>query len=194
MPVLDLRDIGEDVIEKLAEWIRSNSRTEFRSVFEELGARSSDEFDLKKVAKHRATLDSIVFDALGLTTNERMVVYQETIRLVHDRFQRVESVETRKSSKRNDTRRLAQSIVDSLDVDVEDWATFPMITSKTTHLKSARFPSPTMPELVRTCPRGISLRLGENRSRARRERRRITSATPRSMGTDGSRFFETRIS
>ena len=125
MPVLDLRSAGTEVEEELGNWLRANSRTDFRSVFEELGARTSDEFNVRKVAKHRAALDTIVFDALGLTENERKVIYQETIRLLHDRFLRVESVETRKPSRRNEARRLARSIVDSLESNLEDLGNFP---------------------------------------------------------------------
>lgn len=126
MPVLDLRSVGAGTEERLGEWLRSNSKTDFRSVFEELGARTPDEFNLKKVAKHRSALDAIVFDALELSPSERKTVYRETIRLVHDRFLRVESVETRKPSRRNDARRLAQSIIDSLETILEDLGDFPV--------------------------------------------------------------------
>jgi methylase of polypeptide subunit release factors len=125
MPVIDLRSLGEDVLEKLDDWVRTNSRTDFRSIFEELGARSPGEFNPHRVARHRLDLDEIVFDALGLTPNERKVVYEETLSLIHDRFQRAESVETRKKSKRNEERRLAESIVESLDFDIEDLGNFP---------------------------------------------------------------------
>ena len=125
MPVLDLRALASSVIDELGEWLRANSKADFRSVFEELGARSANEFGPGKVLRHRQTLDRIVFGALGLTSAEQKIVYRETLQLVHDRFLRVESVETRKSTKRNEARRLAQSIVDAIAGDIGDLGDFP---------------------------------------------------------------------
>lgn len=115
MPVLDLRQISELQEEALKEWFKENEKTDFRSVLDELGAQSPDKFRVSDVAGHRAALDEIVFGILGLSNSERKVVYEQTIQLIQDRFKKAASVETRKPTKRDEARRLAKVIVESLD-------------------------------------------------------------------------------
>ena len=58
------------------------------NVFEELGAYSPDEVSLDTVSEERIELDSALFDLLGFTSDERVNLYQEMIRLVRDRLMR----------------------------------------------------------------------------------------------------------
>ncbi|MCI4365389.1 MAG: N-6 DNA methylase, partial [Thermoplasmata archaeon] len=115
MPGLDLRKISEQQEEALKDWFKENEKTDFRPILDELGAQSPEKFALRNVAGHRAALDEIVFDILELNRHERQVVYEQTIRLVEDRFKKAASVETRKSGKKNEAKDLARVIVDSLD-------------------------------------------------------------------------------
>jgi hypothetical protein len=115
MPVLDLRKMSERQEEALKDWFKENEKTDFRPILDELGAQSPEEFALRNVAGHRAALEEIVFDILGLGPHERDVVCEQTIRLVEDRFKKAASVETRKSGKKNEAKVLAQVIVRSLD-------------------------------------------------------------------------------
>ncbi len=114
IPVMDLRQVTEEQEEALKEWFKENEKTDFRSVLEELGAQSPDKFSLRKVIRHRADLDEIVFGILGLSIREKQVVYEQTIRLIQNRFKKAASVQTRKPAKRNEAKRLARRIVESL--------------------------------------------------------------------------------
>lgn len=115
MPGLDFRKLSEQQEEALKAWFKENEKTDFRSLLDELGAQSPERFVLRNVAPHRASLDEIVFDILGLSSHERKVVYEQTIRLVEDRFKKAASVETRKATKKNEAKKLAKVIVEALD-------------------------------------------------------------------------------
>jgi type I restriction-modification system DNA methylase subunit len=115
MPTLDFRQISEDQEDSLKRWFKENEKTDFRSVLDELGAQAPAKFSPGKVVGHRASLDEIVFGILGLEPHERKIVYEQTIQLVDDRFRKATSVETRKPGKRNEAKRLAQVIVESID-------------------------------------------------------------------------------
>lgn len=115
MPVLDLRQVSEEQEVALKNWFKANEKTDFRPLLDELGAQSPEKFSLKSVVQHRAVLDDIVFETLELSPQERNIVYEQTIRLVEDRFKRAASVDTRKSMKRNEAARLVQLIIENLD-------------------------------------------------------------------------------
>jgi methylase of polypeptide subunit release factors len=122
MDALDVREIDDGHRLKLEQWLTENSQTDFRSVFEEIGAHSPEKFRPDKVAPHRMSLDGVVFEALGLTPHDRAVVYRETIGLVNDRFKRVGSVESRQPTRGSNAKRLAGSIIAGLNIsEVRDF-------------------------------------------------------------------------
>ena len=74
---------GEGREGDLVEAVRFFTSQPTRPLLEELGMKSPE--DTPNPLPHRKTLDSLVFDLLGLDEGERRAVYQETARLVWER-------------------------------------------------------------------------------------------------------------
>ncbi|MEO0214745.1 MAG: hypothetical protein ABIL12_04425, partial [candidate division WOR-3 bacterium] len=93
-PVFDIKIIKEDIKGKMIEQWNKISRREIKSIFTELG------FDPEKPIREqepnplpdRKALDDIIFDALGLTEEERKEVYWAVAELVKTRLEKARSV------------------------------------------------------------------------------------------------------
>ncbi len=70
------------------------------TIFDELGANTSDEVSLDKVKPDRRELDKIIMgDILGLTENEQLEVYLAVVDLVRSRIEKAKSVEKKGKTK-----------------------------------------------------------------------------------------------
>ncbi len=78
--------------EKLPFVFEKLKRRKILSIFEELGAKSSDEVFLDKVKPDRRELDKIIMgDILGLTEDEQLEVYRAVVDLVRSRIEKAKS-------------------------------------------------------------------------------------------------------
>jgi hypothetical protein len=92
--ILDLRKVKKDMIVKLKDLFQNMANREIYDIFTELG------FDPNKPIREqepkplpdRKALDDIVFDALGLTEEERKEVYWAVAELVQNRLKKARSV------------------------------------------------------------------------------------------------------
>jgi hypothetical protein len=108
----------EEIRSKLVKCINVISRREIKSIFEELGANSSEEVSLDKVKPDRRELDKIIMgEVLGLTEEEQLEVYKAVIQLVKERIERAKSVEKeKKKRKKIREEAYAEKIISEIDV------------------------------------------------------------------------------
>jgi hypothetical protein len=108
----------EEIRSKLVKCINVISRREIKSIFEELGANSSEEVSLDKVKPDRRELDKIIMgEILGLTEEEQLEVYKAVIQLVKERIERAKSVEKeKKKRKKISEEAYAEKIISEIDV------------------------------------------------------------------------------
>ncbi|MFZ6017426.1 MAG: HsdM family class I SAM-dependent methyltransferase [Nitrospirota bacterium] len=86
------------------------------SIFDELGANSSDEVSLDKVKPDRRELDKIIMgDILGLTEDEQLEVYRAVVDLVKSRIEKAKSLgKTGKTKEGFDVELLTRTIKEKL--------------------------------------------------------------------------------
>jgi hypothetical protein len=78
---------------KLINTFNKLYKREIYSVFNEIGANSSDEVSLDKVKPDRRELDKIIMgEILGLTEDEQLEVYKAVIDLVKSRIEKAKSI------------------------------------------------------------------------------------------------------
>ncbi|MBN1763006.1 MAG: hypothetical protein JW878_08045 [Methanomicrobia archaeon] len=97
---LDPSKIAKPQLQKLSEAFDSLLQREISSVFEELGAETSEEVSLDKVKPDRRELDEAVFAILGLTEAEQLEVYKAVVDLVRSRIEKAKSVSGNKNKKK----------------------------------------------------------------------------------------------
>ncbi|MEJ5250751.1 MAG: hypothetical protein HPY54_07270 [Chthonomonadetes bacterium] len=87
--------------ERLLSAFEQLCQREIKSIFEELGLPKPnkgysnihpEDVALEKVLSDRYELDSVIFDALGLTHEERLAVYRAVVQMVKDRLVKAKSV------------------------------------------------------------------------------------------------------
>ncbi|HQG79270.1 MAG TPA: hypothetical protein PK564_02930, partial [bacterium] len=93
-PVLNISLIEKDVKSKIVEQWKSISQRETKSIFTELGFDSSKPIREQEPnpLPDRKALDDIIFDAIGLTEEERKEVYWSVAELVKTRLEKAKSV------------------------------------------------------------------------------------------------------
>lgn len=116
MPVLDLRKIDEKTLEHFNRQLNSISKQMVGTLFEELGARKVDEFEIAKVREDRKQLDELVFNVLGLDGNEISTIYKTTIDLLRSRKERARSVGKVAKRKKPEAITLAEGIIKEIDI------------------------------------------------------------------------------
>jgi hypothetical protein len=108
--------MGDKLYEKITNTFNRLSQREILSIFEEIGANSSEEVSLDKVKPDRRELDRIIMgEILGLTEEEQLEVYRAVIDLVKSRIERAKSVQKRRKVGELDI----DELVDSVLKDVE---------------------------------------------------------------------------
>jgi hypothetical protein len=98
--------------EKLTKCLNELSQRPINSIFEEVGAKSSEEVSLDKVKPDRRELDKIIMsEILSLTEEEQLEVYRAVIDLVKSRIERAKSVQKRKKVEELDIDELVNSVL-----------------------------------------------------------------------------------
>ena len=92
--VIDPKILSSDQRKQLQTSFDNMARRKAMSIFDELGIHQIDidHISIDKVLPDRKALDDIVFDALGLTEDERKEVYRAVCQLVWERISKAKSV------------------------------------------------------------------------------------------------------
>jgi type I restriction-modification system DNA methylase subunit len=97
---------------KVADILEKMSKRDIGSVFEEIGADSTEKVSLDKVKPDRRELDKIIMgEILGLTEQQQLEVYRAVIDLVKSRIEKAESVQKRKKVGELDVDELVNSVL-----------------------------------------------------------------------------------
>jgi type I restriction-modification system DNA methylase subunit len=116
LQIPDPRKITNDVLVKLIKTFSKLKQREIGTVFEEIGASSSEEVSLDKVKPDRRELDKIIMgEILGLTEEEQLEVYRAVIDLVKSRIERAKSVQKRKKVGNIDIDELVNSVLKDVE-------------------------------------------------------------------------------
>jgi hypothetical protein len=100
MPVFNIRNVPYVDRKRLIDRFGQTKRYSTKSIFEEIGANSSNEISLDKVKPDRRELDKIIMgEILGLTDEEQLEVYRSVIDLVRSRIEKAKSFGKRKKTK-----------------------------------------------------------------------------------------------
>lgn len=92
MPIINFKSFSKPQIQKLEQSFNKLCKREIGSVFEEIGANSSEEVSLDKIKPDRRELDKILMgEILGLSEKEHLDVYKAVIDLVKSRIERAKS-------------------------------------------------------------------------------------------------------
>jgi len=98
IPFPDLFKVSKEIMKKLENVLDLMGKRDIESIFEEIGASSSDEVSLDKVKPDRRELDKIVMgEILGLSEEEQLEVYRAVIDLVKTRIEKAKSTKKKKS-------------------------------------------------------------------------------------------------
>ena len=102
--------------DKAIELFKKLSTRQINSVFEEIGANTSDEVSMSKIKPDRHILDSVIMgNILGLTELEQIEVYKSVIDLVRSRLERAKSVKKKNKTKEGiDISLLVKTIIDKI--------------------------------------------------------------------------------
>jgi len=148
--VLRLKSMGDKLYEKIINTFNRLSQREILSIFEEIGANSSEEVSLDKIKPDRRELDRIIMgEILGLTEEEQLEVYRAVIDLVKSRIERAKSVQKRKKSEELDVDELVSSVLKDME--------------KLYGIRAKRFPEDYItvcPYRVIEVPRGSKVKTG----------------------------------
>jgi hypothetical protein len=93
MPLINPIKISSDYLSKVENAFYNLAKREIQTIYEEMGANTSEEVSLDKVKPDRRELDEIVMgEILGLTEKEQLEVYRAVIDLVKSRIEKAKSV------------------------------------------------------------------------------------------------------
>ncbi|MEM3872578.1 MAG: N-6 DNA methylase, partial [Nitrososphaeria archaeon] len=110
IPIINLSKLFE-FQQKLEKVFNTLSKRDVASVFEEIGANSSEEVSLNKVKVDRRELDKIIMgEILGLTEEEQLEVYRAVVDLVKSRIERAESVKRKGKREKSEIEFLAEDV------------------------------------------------------------------------------------
>ena len=118
IPMINYKKTSNKVLQRLENTFNEICKRDIESVFEEIGASSSDEVSLDKVKPDRRELDKIIMgDILGLTEEEQLEVYRAVIRLVKERIEKAKSVEKGVGKKKVYIEKIADAILKEVDIN-----------------------------------------------------------------------------
>ena len=112
IPMINYKKISNKILQRLENTFNEICKRDIESVFEEIGASSSDEVSLDKVKPDRRKLDKIVMgEILGLSEEEQLEVYRAVIDLVKSRIEKAKSVKRNEKKKGINLEQLAEDII-----------------------------------------------------------------------------------
>jgi len=112
IPMINYKKISNKILQRLENTFNEICKRDIESVFEEIGASSSDEVSLDKVKPDRRELDKIVMgEILGLSEEEQLEVYRVVIDLVKSRIEKAKSVKRNEKKKGINLEQLAEDII-----------------------------------------------------------------------------------
>jgi hypothetical protein len=112
IPMINYKKISNKILQRLENTFNEICKRDIESVFEEIGASSSDEVSLDKVKPDRRELDKIVMgEILGLSEEEQLEVYRAVIDLVKSRIEKAKSVKRNEKKKGINLEQLAEDII-----------------------------------------------------------------------------------
>jgi type I restriction enzyme M protein len=120
LQIPDPAKVTSETLKRLVETFGRLKQREIGTVFDEIGANSSEEVSLDRIKPDRRGLDEIVMnEILGLNEKEQIEVYKAVIDLVKTRIERAKTIVKRKKKKGVDVEALANGIITRLNAKIE---------------------------------------------------------------------------
>jgi methylase of polypeptide subunit release factors len=120
LQIPDPAKVTNETLKRLVETFGRLKQREIGTVFDEIGANSSEEVSLDRIKPDRRGLDEIVMnEILGLNEKEQIEVYKAVIDLVKTRIERAKTIVKRKRKKGVDVEALANGIITRLNAKIE---------------------------------------------------------------------------
>jgi type I restriction-modification system DNA methylase subunit len=120
LQIPDPAKVTNETLKRLVETFGRLKQREIGTVFDEIGANSSEEVSLDRIKPDRRGLDEIVMnEILGLNEKEQIEVYKAVIDLVKTRIERAKTIVKRKKKKGVDVEALANGIITRLNAKIE---------------------------------------------------------------------------
>ena len=122
-PVPNFTLLKGEITERLLDALDKLSQRKIGTVFEEIGARTPEEVELKKVKKDRLALDKTLFSLLNLSRQDLVQLYEGVIDLVQSRITKAKSTKKRGKKKGIDVEAFTDSIL--AEIDLTEFKKFP---------------------------------------------------------------------